>query len=826
MVVLEIDKEEKLMRKSTASNELTAVEDSSVDPLKPAGDIPNNLEADDDPPRGFTEILYNALDNALGVKNPYQMFSMLWPATPLDAEALNWDPNATGYVMPPDVYARVSLLLDTYVPPAPITQPDGTTVSERYMRAISQFGPITNKELLRLQRLVREKLNKPITVLENGEEVTTTLIDQFARLNSMYIDAKRQWEQENERERQRLGLLYPGEPQKQNQEYMKWYATNAPSQLAKISAAYERLLSEFPLHEWEAAISILDTTSNFQLTKAKHLIQNLTVEIPTSAGGGSYVPTSAVPENWSRDLKTNPNRLDLLETPAAKLIQLNNEIRALESELLAWRAIMPQVDDKTVKENLDKFQSTLGQYEADRTALLQDYSKSVYVAATAVVAYQTSFSSTSEKFVHAAANTSDGQSFLENLCWALDASYGLGGGEAQFKRVEELAKALTDQQNSIWEKQNKMLTAGENVAAAAEVWLKSVGENSDLKWIQGYIDNLQTKINAVRVAHQEYVECSLTMLRRFWISDAKPEVNYTPKQTGGKGAFVPATLNALDEKNHKKAVARENFAEVDNPNVFDAPDPDDWTEIIMEIRKKDMESSQQVATSYSRRQWGVNFFFGSYGANSEQSTSDFASEYMDENSKINLGMLCKKIQIRRNWMLPSVFVNTEDYFRSGKTPVTKKTEVLSSEIEKNEELQAELMRTILPAYSVGFLLAKNVSIKMNFSLSESERIKKYARSVESSGGGFFMFGHSSVNSSTKSSESVTVSVDAGEIQIKFNSPQVIGYYLQLTPPDASSELNEEMADEILSGFSFLNQLKAIHAEASLEPVSIPSGDNK
>ena len=89
-----------------------------------------------------------------------------------------------------------------------------------------------------------------------------------------------------------------------------------------------------------------------------------------------------------------------------------------------------------------------------------------------------------------------------------------------------------------------------------------------------------------------------------------------------------------------------------------------------------------------------------------------------------------------------------------------------------------------------------------------------------------MFGHSSINSSTKSSESVSVSVDAGEINIKFNSPQVIGYYLQLTPPDASKELNEEMADEILSGFSFLNQLKAIHAEAPLEPVSIPSPDTK
>ncbi len=186
---------------------------------------------------------------------------------------------------------------------------------------------------------------------------------------------------------------------------------------------------------------------------------------------------------------------------------------------------------------------------------------------------------------------------------------------------------------------------------------------------------------------------------------------------------------------------------------------------------------------------------------------------MSQDSNIQIGLLAKKVNIRRNWMDPTILRKSVDYFRAGSRGFMLDKAVMTDEILNNEDIQTKLQSVLLPCYPVALLIVKNVSIKMNFEFSKTKRIKDFANSISSSGGGFFCFNTSSVSSSSDSFESVSVNVEAGELEVKFKSPQIVGYYLEITPPDESQKLTEAEAEEIANSISFLNNLKDIHIKA-------------
>lgn len=754
---------------------------------------------------GFTQVLYDAIANVFGVQNPYQMLALNWPATVLDQKALDWDQDATDNVIPNDVLVELSQILDTYVPFAPITQPDGTRVSDRYSRTIKQFGPIPNTQMLELQEVIRKKLKAEVTVNVNGEEKKMTIVEWFDVLYGEYIAEKRKWAEMQSEEKKRLRQLYPGDPDKQNNQYLEWYGIYSSTYLAQISTARNTLLAEFPLREWEAALSILDTGGNQNLQKAKQQVQNLSVNIPAEFGGGDYVPTFGVPTNWSTDLVTSVGKLDMLETPAAKFQALSNAIRSLESELMAWSAVITDIDDQTITDLFAKFKDTLGEYNDTRLQLSKEYSKSVFVVAEAAAAFITSFSTPQQKFVTAICKAENGQSLAENLANATHAAYGLGGGDASYERVTQLVGSIMNQQDGVWTKHDKAITAGHDLAGAAIHYLEVSGIKTRLKWIPAYIKQLEARLNTLKIAQVELMQSSLGMWKKLY----NPE---SGKVIGEEGSFNKLADNIPADETAKALVPTVDYDAVGQINEFHSADPDTWTSVLLDISKTQMESNQQMSTYYSKRDWGVNFFFGSYRSSQESSGSTFASSYMSDKTNIKVGMLVKKVAIRRNWMDPSVLNSSEDFFRSGSSQYNLRESHTVDEILDNIDLQNQMLKCTLPSYPVAFLIAKDVSIKMNFALEKSSDIRTYAKSIASSGGGFFMFNSNSVNSSSNSYEDVTVNVDSGEIELKFKSPQIIGYYLQLTPPDESRVLNNDIAEEITGAFSFLNSLSSMHTE--------------
>lgn len=762
--------------------------------------------------KDFTHIFYDGIKAVFGQENPNQILALNWPATVLDAKALEWNPQDTDNVLPEDVRVMASQLLDTYVPPSAITQPDGTRVSDRYKAVINQLGAKPNAQLLELQELLRKKISKKIQVHFKGKETEMTIAEWFDILYGDYITEKRKWDIEKIEEKERLKLNYPGDPNTQNNLYLEWYRINADTFLSKIDMARSVLLAEFPLREWEAALSILDTSNNALLQRAKNKVANLNIPIPIEYGGGDYAPNFGVPNNWSTNLVTNTGYLDILESPSAKYQAITNGLRALESELLSWSAIIPEIDDNTLLDLLKDFQQATNTYSQERVKLVSQYGESVYVVAEAVAAYITSFSTPQQKFVTAITNSATApQSIVANLANAASASWGLdgNGGTATYERITELVEKLTNQQNGVWTQHEATLNAGSNLAGAATDWLNASAKKSRIQWIAPYIKQLEIRIENLRTAQVQMVQSSMMLWKKLYNpnyihNDQNPDMDeYRLRNISDQA--IPNGSEGQD------ITPTKDFNNVNTINEFHAQDSDDWTSIILNLSRKDMESSERLNTYFSKRNWGVNFFFGSYGKSQEYHSTSFASNYMSSESNIQIGMLVKKVVIRRNWMNPEVLNQSQDFFRSGSSPFNKPDgSITSDEIINDINVQNELHDYMLPSYPVAFLIAKDVSIKMNFAFQHSQKISDYCKEIVSSGGGFFLFNSTSASSSEDSYESVNVNVESGELEIKFKSPQIIGYYLQLTPPDKSEKLDMELTEEIINSFSFLNTVKEVH----------------
>ena len=97
---------------------------------------------------------------------------------------------------------------------------------------------------------------------------------------------------------------------------------------------------------------------------------------------------------------------------------------------------------------------------------------------------------------------------------------------------------------------------------------------------------------------------------------------------------------------------------------------------------------------------------------------------------------------------------------------------------------------MLPAFPTGFVVAKDVTIRIQSSKEESESSRQYMENHEASGGGIFGFRHNSSNSSRSQSESAYFGSSANYFYIRIPGPQILGWFLELTPADNASPYRE------------------------------------
>jgi hypothetical protein len=764
--------------------------------VKPKVDA--KVKGDDTPAADFSGAIYEALVGVFGNKNPTQMFSLCWPGTVISYDDLGWeDEDGIMGAIPPEKYIRMSRLLDIYVPPAPITQPDGTRVSDRYKQAISQLAPKMNKHLAELQKILRDRINKTVTVEVNGKERDIKIVDYFYLLFGKWTKSKKIWSTKQQEAVERYENKYPGEPNEQYRAYIEWYERNADSWIDEINAAYYELIAQFPLTQWEDAISILDTKDDGNLNAAKELLRHAEIPVPPKEGF-SYFPTNSIPSNWPKQIKPTTGFIDFLSDPELQKSVLETALAKLQTEITTWRAIVPQIDDESIVDLANELNAKSKAYRQKQAELRDTYTENAVTAVEIFIdLYASKGQTLSEESDTATQDKVAGE--VSNLTDSLTASNGKANkGAMDWEGVKKAAKDIGDGQDKLNAGQLAVVDAGMDLANAAQTFLTSKGESSKFQWIESYIIQLQTCCDNAK-----------EQLKNF-ASSSNQYHNYLDTAT---------VANPTDNPNFAPDFGNNAF-----PEAIADRDASTWSEIKVTIDKTQMESTRSLSTFFKQSDWGVNFFLGSAGGTSMESGTDFAEDFMSESTKIEMGFLATKVTIDRAWMKPEVFQNTGNMFRVMDKPLSPKTAVNVSAISKFDN-EKELLKLIndnsFPAYPVSFIVVKDFCVKLNLTASQTSRARDTWDSKKTSSGGFFCFSVSNTTAETTDNESMSSYAMGGQMILRSPSPQIIAYFNQMLPPDNSTVLDENTVKEIGSAIGFISDLQTALNSDALPPTVTP-----
>ncbi|PZQ62514.1 MAG: hypothetical protein DI570_10395 [Phenylobacterium zucineum] len=741
-------------------------------------------KAEDPPPKIASPVdkLYAQFVEVFGNSNPKQVFSLIWPGTVLDAASYQgWEP---GQPLPPDLEINQSRLFDQYYPVATITQPDGTRVSDRYQQAIERYGPVPNAAQLKLEAIIRDRLQQMTSVYINGKDVPMTLLDKFSYLQSQWVARKRAWAEAKSGEMRRL--RESGAADWWNR-YITWYEDNAESYIDAINESYDRLIAEFPLNAFEDAMAILDTHEAAALLRAKADIRNASAPVPRQMGS-NFVSSLAVPADWGSILTPSTRFTDLLAAPDAQQRYMDLVIAQLQQQIFAWNAILAQIPSSSkaeIAQALAEFNTASQKYAEDTNNLISIYTANTLTAVKIYMQYSQA----------GAAKKAEGATKVQD-------NLNLQGGGQAGKKItpedfEKIAKQIQDGQDKLVGATGSMVSAGQDLAAKASAYLNSrAGEGL-----------------------REIIAPALAQLTE--------QLALVLRQSQNFNSVAQRTIQMTDEG--VTPITGDPAAVPGFPSTADSAANQRWTEVTLTVSTEDMKQEANTSTSFSQTNWQVDFFFGSAGGQSKSASADFASKFMDSKSEIQIGMLATKVLIDRPWMHPEIFNLSKGFYRVSPDRVTTpdpktfdwtRGRLVPGDLNGDPQVNrdeaaracAELSKGPFPAYPVALLLVKDVTIKIKCSVAATSALQHHAERNSTGGGGFLCFSVSSTQSSTEDRKSASSYAMAGDFVFRITAPQIAGAWLQITPDDQSQVLTEAEARRIADSLGFLGKLQATFAE--------------
>ena len=225
--------------------------------------------------------------------------------------------------------------------------------------------------------------------------------------------------------------------------------------------------------------------------------------------------------------------------------------------------------------------------------------------------------------------------------------------------------------------------------------------------------------------------------------------------------------------------------------------PEGFTQVLIDVAASQIDKESNSHSSASNSPYGASLWFAGYSGKKETNSSTFAELCHSQNTSVRVGMNVAKVGIEREWFNPGIFVLTKDMFNVS----TSRVSPIKDYSEITEERLSDMSRShILPCYPVAMLVAKDISIQVVTSDQLSNTFSATMEEHVSHGGGFLLFSGAKSSSSSFGSSGIHTSSTDKSFNIKITTPQIIGYYLQATPADKSTIIDEISDDEMAAGF--------------------------
>lgn len=225
---------------------------------------------------------------------------------------------------------------------------------------------------------------------------------------------------------------------------------------------------------------------------------------------------------------------------------------------------------------------------------------------------------------------------------------------------------------------------------------------------------------------------------------------------------------------------------------------------VTETTSASRESSSTTVTSSTKGFWCFKS-----KKRTVTTTSSIEKLCNSTGSEIEIGMNVAKVGIEREWFNPGIFALTGEMYN-----VAEKTEKeMAAELQEaiddgysktiddiepvlrishgigngNAEDMYTLSHDVFPCYPTSMIIARDVTIKVTTtSSSDQSRMTSATRDVSNSKA-FFVFNAGNGSHAHSSNGKAKSKSNSRAITIRFSTPQIIGFFLQIVPKDKSTQ---------------------------------------
>lgn len=694
-------------------------------------------------------LIYQNVNQLLGAGS--QFFAMEFPARPLNARdyEYNTDDCYSTLTKPYTVQEKEFLLSDQLYDLSPVVQgTNGERLSTVFDTVLNNYVPRLEalKSFVSDQKSLREWLLTPVKDEVRGETKTMSRMAMARELYDEFLERRNQWYS-------RKNKVYEEYRAKDDLDgYASWLSSEGLVQEEAISSFYNDAVVRGHYHEALTLLGFLNVASPSEaLEKTK---QKMRASLRRSLDGSTDIyPVQFQPSDWFKALRPNVSPKDL--TMAAE--SLVAEYRAKQQRL---RSLQTQLSEQAVIEISPEEQARLAnEVENCRTRLSQSQQE-------------------------------------------LIAQYGSGAVSA-VKAVVGIYKNTADPFAKVQEAIQKTRSAKEGKLEGAEKRIYGLlqdisGDAVDnvVKACQAQEALLQTisRLNDARMA------CSEAKVRDMTLQKQRIEEQIQTVQAD-LDFLAPLVAGVIAQAGSGEEGAP------DTPLLTDSDETQDenFTDVIIKSDQSGSFSSNSTASGSSQSSWNLGgWFWSAGGSHSTQSASE-SQKKLELNKRLEIGFRIKKVSIDRGgWFNPTIFKLSDNYYRLADIRVSKgltKDDIrdasaagtntgarLKSLVTYDAEVDGETKKLsyVLPAFPTGFVIAKDITIRIQSSQAESESNRKYMEQSDTRGGGIFGFRASSASSSKSQSESAYLGSTANYFYIRIPGPQILGWFLELTPADNAS----------------------------------------
>ncbi|KIM38832.1 hypothetical protein M413DRAFT_29778 [Hebeloma cylindrosporum] len=451
-------------------------------------------------------------------------------------------------------------------------------------------------------------------------------------------------------------------------------------------------------------------------------------------GSMKIYPIQMSPVDWFQSLSTSFTMEDL--TMNADVIAQQLDIKSRQIDALNARLALIQANPKqSVKDLQEKLDRAQEAYDQASAELSTRYMSNVISLAKTCINKNNEFS-------------------MSDFSTAAKASKI---AEAAFDNIEEGMKKLTQTQLAVTQTSRALtsLMAAKSLAEASDTAQEIIELQVQITALQRDVTELTSRLQALR---------------------------YQPSRDAPK----------TDESGNPKPPSVEDI-DLYPPQTSSGGSR--WQEMYMKHTVDTKYNASSEQSSASTRSTNVSLFFGSYHSESGESQATSSSTGFAQSVEVEVGFRATLVTVDRGgWFQPQFFKQSSGFHCIDKTVTWSKwperMKTFQDLVNNNDKsIYDELNKGLIPAFPTGFIACKDITIRIRMQdtdiKSAGAEMEKYA----ASSAGILCWSTSSSDRSKSSDKSYSF--------VQKSDGCILGYMLQLTDNDESTELPEILPEGFL-----------------------------